>query len=246
MLWIFATCVYVFAVLASQCIALSLGNLSISQLGLDSALALAFLLLVQPKCILALLHKCRQSTPTHCSNKDLSSSSSMHGNSISILSDSSKAFLTLPGQISLSKMLDSSKIYPSPHRSSSTYGRSCNGSMHLYESPKHLYRFECDRYGFGTTVSSAALKHSSSRTNCTTVLPPTRPSSHLGPVSPTSEPTSTRCPNPFTVHHSDCAPSIEPRCQLSMAGMNASLRQMGSTPMYRSHFFDRANFISLN
>nr|XP_027203878.1 uncharacterized protein LOC113797660 [Dermatophagoides pteronyssinus] len=87
-------------------------------------------------------------------------------NSISILSDTSKTFLTLPppstanGQMS---MLGSPKIYPT-HQSSCIYGNgfniiaspshittnsttsnNINPSSHLYESPSHLYNYEYER-----------------------------------------------------------------------------------------------------
>lgn len=85
-------------------------------------------------------------------------------NSISILSDTSKTFLTLPGQMTLG----SPKIYPNTHQSSCVYAFNANSSntinigndnnsnpsSHLYESPSHLYNYEFDqRYSNGNNTN---------------------------------------------------------------------------------------------
>lgn len=151
-------------------------------MGLDISLALTFMLFVRVKFIQKLIGQCNQSTPQHCNtNKELSSLASICDNSISILSDSSKAFLTLPGQVTLSKT-ESRKIYPAAHQSSSTYVRNTNSSSHLYESPKHLYNYEFE-HRYHCQSSSSAL-NSPAYINCT---PPNRNiypltvNNHLGP-----------------------------------------------------------------
>ena len=239
-LWSVATCVYLFGVLGSHCVGLAMANLSISLIGLDIGLSLAFVLFGRLKYVSALV-KCHQSTPTHCSNKDLSSSNSIRDNSISILSESSKTFLTLPGQISLSKMLDSPKIYPSPHRSSSTYGRNCNPSSHLYESPKHLYKYEFDRYlykqnGCSNTNSAYNLSSNPTRNSMYSL----RANSRLVHGS-SLEPNPPIVASPY-VADTECAPPINSH----FARTSSMVRAQGPAHAFRSRFFDRDNFISLN
>ena len=251
--------------IATQCVGLSMANLSINFIGLDIALLLSFILLARLKYASALLEKCSQSTtPTHhCSSKNLSSSRSMHANSISILSESSKTFLTLPGQISLSKMLDSPKIYPSPHRSSSTYGRGCNPSMHLYESPKHLYKFGCDHYTFRHSNGNSIVQPpppppplnsgitsyqlNSARTNL--YQQRANNNSHLPPSSPL-EPNSSLETNAYLAHNSDCAQSLNShnnQLPIIRTNMNSTIRhELDNINHYRSHLFNRANFFPLN
>lgn len=143
-LWSVASVVYLFAVVGCLCGALLSHHTSYALIGVDTSLCLAVVLFIRIKYVCSVIHKCadRSSTPRH-SSKELSSLASIRENSISILSESSKPFLTLPGQISLGKMLESPKIYPSGHQSSSTY--ISNPSSHLYESPKHLYNYEFER-----------------------------------------------------------------------------------------------------
>ena len=218
-----------------------MANLSISLIGLDVGLLLAFLLFCRLKYVSAVA-KCHHSTPTHCSSKDLSSSTSMRDNSISILSESSKTFLTLPGQISLSKMLDSPKIYPSPHRSSSTYGRNCHPSSHLYESPKHLYEYEYDRYLYqqnGAVPANAAYTPSSMATRAN--LYTLRVNSRLAHGSP-MEPTSPMEATAYVAANTDCAMPIDAH----FARTNSLVRQQGSAHPFRSRFLDRDNFLALS
>lgn len=250
-------------------IALCSANLSISLIGLDVSLSLSFLLFARLKYVYAACAKCSReqqhsSTPTHCSSKDLSSSSSMRDNSISILSESSKTFLTLPGQISLAKMLDSPKIYPSPHRSSSTYARNCNPSSHLYESPKHLYKYEFERHlynnsaadgGGGVLTVSNTLYTPSSLANGRGSLFPLRVNSRLAHCPPPMEPTSPL--DRFSSAYAD-----GDACSLDLSNMARRINSLarphpqshppppplphGPSHAFRSRFFDRDNFISLS
>lgn len=271
MLWCLATCVYLFGVLVPHTIALCSANLSISLIGLDVGLSLSFLLFARLKYVSAACGKCSErqhsSTPTHCSSKDLSSSSSMRDNSISILSESSKTFLTMPGQISLAKMLDSPKIFPSPHRSSSTYARNCNPSSHLYESPKHLYKYEFERYVYqqnGTTVSSGGggggmppantlFTPQSSMANGRGNLYPLRVNSRLAHCPPPMEATSPmeRLTSAYTADGDALDFASMGRSQ-SMARPHPHLPlhphppPHGPSHAFRSRFFDRDNFISLS
>lgn len=268
MLWCLATCVYLLGVLVSHTIALSSANLSISLIGLDVGLSLSFFLFARSKYVYAVCAKCthrhHSSTPTHCSNKDLSSSTSMRDNSISVLSESSKTFLTMPGQISLAKMLDSPKIFPSPHRSSSTYARNCNPSSHLYESPKHLYKYEFERYlyphngtassgGGGMPPSNTLYTPQSSMANGRGNLYPLRVNSRLAHCPPPMEPTSPmeRLSSTFTADGDAVNFASMSRSQ-SMARphahfpLHAHPPPHGPSHAFRSRFFDRDNFISLS
>ena len=245
-------------------VALCSANLSISLIGLDVGLSLSFLLFARLKYVYLACAKCsgqhqHSSTPTHCSSKDLSSSSSMRDNSISILSESSKTFLTLPGQISLAKMLDSPKIYPSPHRSSSTYARNGNPSSHLYESPKHLYKYEFERHlyngsaggGSGGMTASNTLYTPSSMANGRGSLFPLRVNSRLAHCPPSMEPTSPMERFSSAYHDGDACSLDFSRPTNSMARPHPHPNPRPPPPhlpshAFRSRFFDRDNFISLS
>ncbi|KAJ6225824.1 hypothetical protein RDWZM_004369 [Blomia tropicalis] len=206
-LWIGAIILFLIATLTPFTLGIGWSNPSISMIGLDIGLVFAFLLLARRRYASILIDRCLQSSnvDVHCSNdnkNNLSSSSKESGsiirdNSISILSDTSKTFLTLPNG-PISKIMDqqqqqqhhqplyqrqpqvthlqTGKVYPSPHRSSissmlTAYDcvpKQTNPSSHVYESPKHLYKYEHDRYLFRngtTTATTMQLRNNNNSTS---------------------------------------------------------------------------------
>lgn len=178
-MWTSASLIYLICIIGCLCYTLHHQNTSYASIGIDIAISLAFLMFARVKYLFNLLIECKtalidganRSSPTesngserHCFSANIINgqesvtssidSKQTRDNSISILSDASKTFLTMMpnGQISIG----SPKIYPS-HQSSYIYhndygdrSNQSNPNAHLYESPSHLYNYEFDRRCFST------------------------------------------------------------------------------------------------
>ncbi|KPM05866.1 hypothetical protein QR98_0043380 [Sarcoptes scabiei] len=179
LMWTSASLIYLICIIGCLCYTLHHQNTSYASIGIDIAISLAFLMFARVKYLFNLLIECKtalidganRSSPTesngserHCFSANIINgqesvtssidSKQTRDNSISILSDASKTFLTMMpnGQISIG----SPKIYPS-HQSSYIYhndygdrSNQSNPNAHLYESPSHLYNYEFDRRCFST------------------------------------------------------------------------------------------------